>query len=105
MNMALRLIRSICFTIFILGIPGLIVSSIAGNNEGWVLTIGMVMVGAAIVLMALSATGTSKRIDVFTDVMAERVEQRARVLIEAGADEVEVRSLIRETIEMVRGQQ
>lgn len=103
--MALRIIRSICFAIFIAGIPGLIVSSIAGNNEGWVLTIGMFMVGAAIILIVLSATGSTRRLEVFNDVVAERVEQRARELIAAGADEVEVRSLIRETIDMVRGQQ
>ena len=103
--MALRLIRSICFTLFVAGIPALIVSSIRGNNEGWVLTFGMITAVAAVILIAVSATTTSKRIDAFDEVVAERVEQRIRTLVEAGANENEVRSLVRDTIDLSRGQQ
>lgn len=88
-----------------MGVPGLIISSIAGNNNGWVTTIGMFMAGAAIVLITMSATGTQKRLDVFDDVAAERVEMRVRALVEAGANESEVRMLIRDTIDLTRGQQ
>ena len=103
--MSLRLIRSTCFALFIGGIPALIVSSIRGNNEGWVLTFGMITAIAAIILMAVSATTTTNKLDAFEEVAAERVEMRIRQLIEAGADEVEVRSLVRETIDLTRGQQ
>jgi Na+/melibiose symporter-like transporter len=103
--MALRLIRSLCFTLFVAGIPALIVSSIRGNNEGWVLTFGMITAIAAIILIAVSATTSTKRIDAFDEVVAERVEQRIRTLVEAGANETEVRSLVRDTIDLSRGQQ
>lgn len=103
--MALRLIRSICFTLFVAGIPALIVSSIRGNNAGWVVTFGMITAIAAIILIAVSATTSTKRIDAFDDVVAERVEHRIRTLVEAGANETEVRSLVRDTIDLSRGQQ
>jgi metal-dependent amidase/aminoacylase/carboxypeptidase family protein len=103
--MALRLIRSICFTLFVAGIPALIVSSIRGNNAGWVITFGMITAFAAVILIAVSATTSTKRIDAFDDVVAERVEQRIRTLVEAGANETEVRSLVRDTIDLSRGQQ
>jgi hypothetical protein len=87
------------------GIPALIVSSIRGNNEGWVLTFGMFSAVAAIILMAVSAATSTKRIDAFDDVVAERVEQRIRMLVEAGANETDVRNLVRESMSLVRGQE
>jgi hypothetical protein len=65
----------------------------------------MVTAVAALILMAVSATTATRRIDVFDDVMAERVEQRIRTLVEAGADETEIRQLVRDTIDLARGQQ
>ena len=103
--MSLRLIRSTCFALFLAGIPALIVSSIRGNNEGWVLTFGMITAIAATILMAVSATTSTTKLDAFEEVAAERVEMRIRQLIEAGADESEVRALVRETIDLTRGQQ
>ena len=47
----------------------------------------------------------TRRLDVFDDVMAERVEQRIRTLVEAGADETDIRQLVRDTIDLARGQQ
>jgi hypothetical protein len=44
------------------------------------------------------------RIDVFDDVVAERIEQRIAALVAAGADEAEARALVRDALEMVRGQ-
>lgn len=103
--MATKIIRVLCFAIFLSGVPGLIISSIAGNNNGVVTTIGMCMAGAAIVLITMSATANNNRLDVFNDVAAERVEARVRSLVEAGANETEVRMLVRETIDFARGQQ
>jgi hypothetical protein len=65
----------------------------------------MVTAVAALILMAVSATTATRRIDVFDDVMAERVEQRIRTLVEAGADETDIRQLVRDTIDLARGQQ
>lgn len=103
--MALKLIKGTCLAIFLAGIPSLIVSSIAGNNEGWVVTFGMVTAVAAVILIAVSAVSARNRIDVFDDVIAERIEQRVRTLVEAGAPEHEVRALIRDSLDLARGQQ
>lgn len=103
--MAIKIIKAICFTIFISGIPALIISSIAGNNEGWVLTFGMVTAMAALILISVSAVTAKKRIDSFDEVIAERIEQRVRTLVDAGASESDVRALVRDAIELSRGQQ
>lgn len=103
--MSLRLIRTLCFGAFLGGLPAIIVSSIRGNNEGWVLTFGMITAIAAIILMAVTATTSTKRLDVFSEIEAERVELRIRKLVEAGADEVEVRSLVRDALNLSRGEQ
>lgn len=103
--MAIKIIKGICFTIFISGIPALIISSIAGNNEGWVLTFGMVTAIAALILISVSAVTAKKRIDSFDEVIAERIEQRVRSLVDAGASESDVRALVRDAIELSRGQQ
>jgi len=105
MHTSLRLIRISCLILMLSGIPALIVSSIAGNNEGWVLTFGMISAVAAMILMAVSAATSTKRIDAFDDVVAERVEQRIRMLVEAGANETDVRNLVRESMSLVRGQE
>ena len=105
MHTSLRLIRISCLVLMLSGIPTLIVSSIAGNNEGWVLTFGMISAVAAIILMAVSAATSTKRLDAFDDVVAERVEQRIRMLVEAGANETDVRNLVRESMSLVRGQE
>jgi hypothetical protein len=103
--MALRIIKVICFVIFVSGIPALIVSSIAGNNEGWVLTFGSITAIAALILIAVSAVTAKTRLDTFDEVIAERIEQRVRELVASGASEAEVRALIRDALELSRGQQ
>lgn len=102
--MSLKLIKGACFGLFLAGIPAIIVSSIRGNNEGWVLTFGMITAVAALILIAVSAVTTTRRIDAFNDVVAERIEQRVQILVQAGADEAEVRALIRDAIDLTRGQ-
>lgn len=103
--MALKIIKVICFVTFLSGIPALIVSSIAGNNEGWVVTFGMITAIAALILIAVSAVSAKTRIDTFDEVIAERIEQRVRGLVASGAPESDVRALIRDAIELSRGQQ
>lgn len=83
---------------FICGVAGLIISSIAGNNEGVVLTIGGCMSLAAVVLIAVSATTNRRRIDAFVEADAERLEQQIDALVAAGADEQQVRSLVRDAL-------
>ena len=73
---AIRAIRIACAVIFVTCIAGLIISSIAGNNEGWVLSIGACGASAAIILIVVSLVTATKRIPEFSDVQAEAIEQR-----------------------------
>lgn len=96
-------VRVVTAVMFVASVAGLIVSSIAGNNEGWVVTIGIVSAVAAIVLIVSSAVATSKRIPAFSEVEAERIEERIRDLVAAGADESELRELVKSSIRLGRG--
>ena len=100
--MALRLIKIVCFGLFLAGIPAIIVSSIAGNNEGWVLTFGMITAVAALILIAVSSVTTNKRIDAFNDALAEQVEGQIGALVSSGAKEDTVRKLVRDAINLGR---
>jgi uncharacterized membrane protein (DUF4010 family) len=93
---ATRLITRACIAIFVCGIAGLIISSIAGNNNGLVLTIGGFIVLAAIVLMTVNTVTVHDRIDAFDDAAAEQLEARVADLVQQGADENDVRTLVRE---------
>lgn len=65
----------------------------------------MITAVAAIILIAVSSVTATSRIDAFNDVVAERIEQRVQQLIEAGVNEDDVRALIRDSINLGRGQQ
>ena len=94
--MASRRITRACIAVFVCGIAGLIVSSVAGNNNGLVLSIGGAIVIAAIVLMTVNTVTVHDRIDAFDEAAAEQLETHVRQLVEQGADEADVRSLVRE---------
>ena len=100
--MALRLIRICCAVVFVAGIAGMIITSVNGNNEGYVLTIGSTTAIAAIVLLTSSAVTRREGIDAFDDVVAERVEGRVNALVESGADEEAVRALVRDALQLGR---
>ena len=100
---ATRVLRRVCAALFVMCIAGLIISSIAGNNEGWVLSIGAVCAAAAVVLIVTTLVATSQRLPAFSDAHAEEIEARITALVRAGADEAEVRELVRESIRLGRG--
>lgn len=100
---SIKVVRWVCGVVFVACIAGLIVSSIAGNNEGWVLSIGMIGVAAAIVSIVVSLVTAEQRIPVFSDVRAEAIERRIEELVAAGADEERIRTLVREAVELGRG--
>jgi hypothetical protein len=93
---ATRLITRACVAVFVCGLAGLIISSIAGNNNGLVLTIGGAIAVAAVVLMTVNTVTVTDRIDVFDDAAAEQLEAHIARLVERGADEADVRTLVRE---------
>jgi hypothetical protein len=94
--MARRWIPRACFAVFPLGIAGLIVASINGNNNGVVLTIGAVTTTAAVVLLVVSAVATDQRIEAFAEADAESLETSIAELVAGGADEARVRRLVRD---------
>ena len=99
---SLRTIRVACAIVFVCGIAGIIVSSINGNNEGWVITIGLTTTLAAVVLIIASTVSVRERLHVFDDVAAERLESRIADLVARGADETHVREIVREAIDLGR---
>ena len=102
MNTALRVIRILCVFVFVSGIAGLIISSIAGNNVGVVTTIGLITSLAAVVLLTASTVANRQRIDAFNDALAEQVEGQIGALVSSGAKEDTVRKLVRDAINLGR---
>ena len=101
-SLALRNIRIICSGVFIAGIAGLIITSIAGNNVGVVNTIGGTTAIAALVLLVATISANTSRPEVFDDAQAERLEQQIVKLTKAGASETEVRELVRQATQLGR---
>jgi hypothetical protein len=54
----------------------MIISSVNGNNNGWVVTCGCATAVAALCVFAATAATRRDRIDVFEDADAERLEDR-----------------------------
>ena len=95
--MARRWLPRVCTAIFVAGIAGIIVATLNGNNAGLILSIGLVIVLAAIALLAATAVGGTRRIEVFDDAAGEKLERMISDLVATGADETAVRALVRET--------
>ena len=102
--MTAQLIRRVVIATFVGGIVGMIVGSIADNN-GVALTFGIITAVAALGLILVTsvtqAPATEEGVD---DAMAEALETRISALVDAGADEAEVRDLVRDAVRMGRGQ-
>ncbi|MEI8241205.1 MAG: hypothetical protein WCI22_17470 [Actinomycetota bacterium] len=88
--------------VFVCGIAGLIISSVRGNNAGFVLSIGLLIVFAAIALLTYGAVTPKGRIDVFDEATAEQLEAQVAALIATGAPEAEVRQLVRDAMTLGR---
>lgn len=101
----LKFVRLGSGLVFVAGIAGMIVSSINGNNNGWVITFGICTAIASVVLLSSSAvagTPDGRRLDVFEEADAAQFEARIADLVAAGADEVEVRRLVRDVARSAR---
>ena len=102
MNIALKRIRILCAVIFVAGIAGIIVTSIVSNNNGGIITSGLITSIAAVVLLTASTIATNKHIDAFDEVAAEQLEQQVSALIASGADEDALREAVRAAIDLGR---
>jgi hypothetical protein len=101
--MPLSAVRYVVIGLCAAGIVGMIVASVAGNNNGWVVTFGLLAVVSIVVLMAFSAATRGGAPAAVDESVAERVERRVRDLVETGADETAVRDLVRDAVRLGRG--
>ena|SRR5215468_3449557 len=99
--MSLRTLQAICAGVFVCGIVGLVIGSALDNN-GAVLSVGLVMAVAAIALLSASAVSRREPIDAFEEAEAEQLESSVQRLVEAGAPEGDVRDLVREAMRLGR---
>ena len=107
--MTLRVLRWAVIAICVVGIAGMIIGSIADNNNGVVVTFGLITAVSIIVLMAVATTARSlearqaaaAEVD---EALAEEIEAKVQSLVAAGADEAAVRELVGRAVRLGRGQ-
>ncbi|MFP5326901.1 MAG: hypothetical protein ACLGHT_05395 [Acidimicrobiia bacterium] len=94
-----RIIRRIVLAIVVVGIAGMIVSSIANENK---VALGFGLVTALAVLCSMVATAVTSGGADDSEVQAARVESLSEDLVAAGADQRAVRALVREAVRLGR---
>jgi len=99
---AVRTIRISCVVIFVFGIAGMIISSIAGNNVGVVTTIGVTTAVAALVLLIASVSSNTSRLEVFDEANAQILERQIVELVKSGTNEIALRSIVRDATKFGR---
>ncbi len=99
---AVRIIRISCAVVFVLGVAGMIISSIAGNNVGVVTTIGVTTAIAALVLLIASVSSSPSRLDVFDEADAQILERQIVELVKSGTNETALRSIVRDATKLGR---
>ena len=105
--MTLKILRIAVVVVCIAGIAGMIIGSVAGNNNGVVITFGLVTAVSVLVLMAVSAAGRSSAAAAAADAtdaeaLAATVEDRIGRLVASGADEAAVRELVGDAVRLGR---
>lgn len=94
-----RIIRRIVLAIVVVGVAGMIVSSIANENK---VALGFGLVTALAVLCSMVATAVTSGGADDSEAQAARVETLSGDLVAAGADERTVRALVREAVRLGR---
>jgi cobalamin synthase len=102
--MTLRVLRWAVIAICVVGIAGMIIGSIADNNNGVVVTFGLITAVSIIVLMAVAATARSaeNRRGEVDESLAAEVEDRVQAVVAAGADEAAIRDLVGRAVQLGR---
>ena len=98
-----RALRRIVVGVCAVGIGGMIASSVAASTGG-VLTFGLVTATAVLCLMVATAVsgGGATGATPAEEARAARVEDMVARLVAAGADEAQVRALVREAVRLGR---
>ena len=116
--MSPRVLRRIVVTVFVSGIAGMIFGSIKDNN-GIAITFGLVTAVAALGLILITSVAppgalakpgaaddavapTTERAAVHDEATARDIEARIQALVDGGADEEQVRLLVRRALDMGR---
>ncbi|CAN5806249.1 hypothetical protein BH24ACT3_BH24ACT3_16270 [soil metagenome] len=91
-----RTIRRIVLVVFVGGIGAMIAASIA-DSTGAALTFGLITAVAAVALILVtSVAGAAPIAPEVAEVAAAELERQVQALVDAGADESAVRSLVRQ---------
>ena len=98
--MPVRWVRRIVIVVFLGGIAGMIVGSIADNN-GTAITFGLITAVAVLCLILVTAV-TNEAAAPTQPATGEALEGRIQALVDAGADETEVRGLVQDAIDFGR---
>lgn len=101
-----RAVRRVVLAVCGLGIAGMIVASV-NDNDGAALTFGLVTTAAVVCLVVATAvtrpTGPASGPAAVDEAQAEVVEDLVGRVVAAGADERDVRALVREAVRLGRG--
>lgn len=111
--MSPRLIRRLVIVVFVTGIAGMIVGSVADNN-GVAITFGLITAAAALGLILVTSVAPPGSFSsraaphdrpphTVDERIAADVEARIERLAAAGADETELRQLVQRAVELGRG--
>ncbi|HEX9258026.1 MAG TPA: hypothetical protein VF855_00715 [Acidimicrobiales bacterium] len=106
----LGVLRVAVAIVCVTGIAGMIIGTVAtDNNNGVVITFGLISAVAVLVLIASSAVArwaaerqAARAPGSVDEALAERVEQQVSALVSAGATEDEVRALVRDAVRLGR---
>lgn len=104
-----RIVRWIVIGVCVMGIAGMIVGSVADNNDV-ALTFGLITAAAVLCLMVATAvtppsasSRSTTAAPAFDEAQAARVERLVDGLVAGGADESDIRRLVGEAVRLGRG--
>jgi len=92
-------VRGVVLVVFVGGIAGMIVGSIADNN-GAAITFGLVTAVAALCLVLTTAITAGRPRLHFDEATASSMERRIEAIVASGANEQAVRDLVREAVSL-----
>ena len=98
--MSPKAVRRLVVAVFVLGVAGIIAFSITDDPDA-ALASGLLTAAAAVVLIAVTAV-TAPRRAADPEALGERLEGRVQALVASGADEAEVRRLVRDAVDLGR---
>ena len=96
-----KVVRRLVLVVFVGGIAGMIVGSIADNN-GTAITFGLITAVAAVCLILVTSVSAATDSVHFDEARAQDMEARIQELVDAGADESAVRDLVRDAVVLGR---